>query len=145
MAVTAYWYGKAFLSAFNKEVDLDTDTVKVALCTSSYTPNQDTHDYYDDLSNEVANGSGYTTGGKTLTSLTVAYDGATNTFSFDAADSSWTSASFTARYAVIYVDTGTASTSPLLAYVNFGADQTVSSGTFTIQWNASGIAKVTVS
>lgn len=145
MAVTAYWYGKAFLSAFNKEVDLDTDTIKVALCTSSYTPNQDTHDYYDDLTNEVANGNGYTTGGATLASKTVAYDGATNTFSFDAADTSWTTASFTARYAVLYVSTGTSSTSPLLAYVDFGADQTVSSGTFTIAWNASGIAKVTVS
>ena len=62
MAVTAAWYGKAMLSILNKEVDLDTDTLKVMLCTSTYTPNQDTHQYKSDVTNEVS-GTGYTATG----------------------------------------------------------------------------------
>ena len=122
-------------------VDLDTDTIKVALVTSSYTPNIDTHEYYDDLTNEVANGSGYTTGGATLASKTVTTDTTNNRSVFDAADVTWSTASITARAAVIYKDTGTPSTSTLLWYIDFGADKTSTSGDFTITWHATdGIA-----
>jgi hypothetical protein len=40
MAVSIKWYTSALKSAFNKEIDLDSDTIKCMLCTSSYTPNQ---------------------------------------------------------------------------------------------------------
>jgi len=144
MAVSAKWFGQALLKALNKEIDFDTDTVKVMLCTSTYTPNQDTHDYKDDVTNEVT-GVGYSAGGATLASKTIAYDTGTNIIKLDAADTSWTTATITARYAVIYVDTGVASTSPLLGYVDFGADESSSAGTFLIQWSADGIFKITVS
>lgn len=143
MAVSALWYGNAMVKAFNKEIDLDTDTVKVMLCTSSYTPDQDTHDYVDDVTNEVS-ATGYTAGGATLSNKAVNYTGETNVFKFDADDVAWTAA-ITARYAVVYVDTGTASTSPLLGYVDFGQDETSGSGqTFTIVWASSGILTLTV-
>jgi hypothetical protein len=105
----------------------------------------DTHDFLNDITNEVANGSGYTTGGVSLANKTVTYDSANNRVELDADDASWTfSASKTARYAVVYKDTGTSSTSPLIGYVDFGADQT-SSGTFTITWSATeGVLKVTL-
>src|SRR3712207_1302567 len=51
-------------------IDLDTDTIKVALVTSSYTPDQDAHDNFDDVTNEVS-GTGYTARGVTLGSVTV--------------------------------------------------------------------------
>jgi hypothetical protein len=58
----------------------------------------------------------------------------------DAADPSWASATISGiRYAVIYKDTGTAGTSPLLWLIDFGADQSVTSGTFTIVLAALGI------
>jgi hypothetical protein len=58
----------------------------------------------------------------------------------DSADPSWASATISGiRYAVIYKDTGTASTSPLLWLIDFGADQSVTSGTFTIVLAALGI------
>jgi hypothetical protein len=144
MAVSAKIYGKFFLSAFNKELDLDTDTLKVMLCTSSYTPDQDTHQYKSSITNEVS-GTGYTAGGATLGSVTVAYAGAGNTITLDAADTSWTTSTITARYAVIY-DSSPASdaTRPLIAYVDFGTDVISSAGTFLITWDATGIAIVTV-
>lgn len=145
MAVTAFWYGNAFKAAFNKEIDLDSDTIKVALCTSTYTPNQDTHDYFNDVTNEVT-GTGYTAGGATLTSPSVTYTGGTNVFAFDAADTSWSTSTLTARYAVIYDSTpGTAATNPLIAYVDFGADVSTTAGTFAITWAAGGLVSVTVS
>jgi hypothetical protein len=114
------------------------------LCTSTYAPNQDTHVYKDvSVTNEVT-GTGYTAGGATLASKTIAYDGATNIVALDAADVTWASSTITARYAVIY-DDSPASNKPLLAYVDFGADQSSNNGNFTITWDAAGILKVTVS
>ena len=63
-------YGNFLLKALNKEVDFDTDTIKVALLSSSYTPDQDAHDYFNDVSTYEVSGTGYTTGGNTLASKT---------------------------------------------------------------------------
>lgn len=143
MAVSAKLYGLALQSAFNKEIDWDTDTIKVMLCTSTYTPNQDTHRYKSDITNEVT-GTGYTAGGATLGSATVTYTGATNVLMLDGADTSWTSSTITARYAVIYDSTpATDATRPLIAYVDFGADVSTTAGTFTIVWDATGIVTLT--
>jgi hypothetical protein len=140
---TTKTYGSLITKAFNKEVDFDTDTIKVALLSSSYTPNQDTDDYFNDVSTYEVSGTGYTAGGATLASKTVGYTSGTNVTKFDAADVSWTSSTITARYAVVYVATGTASTSALIGYVDFGSDQSSSSGTFSIVWDAAGIFTTT--
>lgn len=143
MAVTAFIYARFFISALNEEVNLTggTDDVYAALTTSTYTPDQDTHDYFSDITNEVS-GTGYTAGGAQLASDD--FTQSANVLKWDSADPSWTTASFTARYAVYYAKLGGASTAdPLISYVNFGADETVSAGTFTIVHNASGILTVT--
>lgn len=115
-----------------------TDTIKVALTTSAYTPNQDTHDYFDDVTNEIT-GTGYTAGGATLGSKTSTYDTASDQVRLDAADTTWTTSTITARRAVIYKSTGTSSTSPLIGWVDFGADVSTTAGTFQITWDATGI------
>lgn len=145
MAVTAFWYGNAFVAMAKGEVNFTDGNVKVALFTNAYTPNQDTHDYYNDLSGEVAAGGGYAAGGAALGTPTVSYDQPSNTIKFDGADVTWAASTITARYAVVYYNTGTAATSPLLCYVDFGADFSSSGGNFTIQWNSGGIATVVVS
>lgn len=119
-------------------IDLDTDTIKVALVTSSYTPNQDTHDFFDDVTNEVT-GTGYTAGGATLASKVVSVDTTDNEGVFDAADVTWSTSTITARAAVVYKSTGTAGTSALICYLDFTTDQTSTAGDFVIQWNAEGI------
>lgn len=143
MAVTAALYGLVFTAAFNKEIDLDTDTIRVSLHTSSYSVDQDADDYFDATSDEIS-GTGYTADGEALGSKTVTYTGGTNKWVFDAADTSWTTSTLTARYAVVYEDTGTASTSALIGFQNFGADVSTTAGTFQITWNASGIVEITV-
>ena len=137
-------YGNFLLKALNKEVDFDTDTIKVALLSSSYTPDQDVHDYLNDVSTYEVSGTGYTAGGNTLASKTATYDSANNVIVLDAADTTLASSTITARYAVIYDSTGTASTSALIGYVDFGSDQSSTNGNFTITWDSTGIVRITV-
>lgn len=144
MAVSAKLYGSFLTKALNKEIDWDTDVIKVALTTSSYTPDQDAHDYFNDVTNEVT-GTGYTAGGATLASKTMTPNTGTNTYAYDAADTTWTTSTITARYAVLYDSTpGTAATNPLIGYVDFGENVSSTAGTFSIVWDAAGIFTLTV-
>lgn len=113
-------------------------TFKVLLVTSAYTPNAD-HNFYSQITNEVAAGGGYTTGGQTLSGVSVSQDNTDDEGVLDANDVVWASATFTARGAVIYKDTGVASTSPLLGFIDFVTDKVGGGDNFTIQWNAEGI------
>jgi hypothetical protein len=119
-------------------IDWVTDTIKEALTTSAHTLGKDTHDFFDDLTNEVS-GTGYSAGGVTLGGKTLTYDAGSDEARLDANDAQWTGASFTARHSHTYKDTGTPATSHLMSYVDFQGDETVSSGTFTIQWAANGV------
>ena len=84
-------------------------------------------------------GTNYTAGGLALTTRTVGYTAGTNTLMLDCDDVVWPSASFTARFAVFYSDTGTATTSPLLCYWDFGVDVTAVTAPFTLFINAAGL------
>jgi len=134
-ALLGQWNGLA-----NAVFDLDTDTIKVSAHTNTYAPNQDTHDFFDDATNEVT-GTNYTAGGATLASVTLTRS--TTTVTFDAADVVWTQsgAGFsTARKFVVYRSTGSGPTSRLFSVVTADADVGNVTGDLTIAWNASGIA-----
>ena len=107
------------------------NTFKIALFTSSATLGAGTTAYAATGMNEMS-GTGYTAGGKALTSVTPTLDSSTACCDFD--DISWTSATFTANACLIYNDT--ASGDPAVCAVAFGGDKSVSSGTFTIQFPA---------
>lgn len=133
------FYNSAKKKLLDGSIDLDTDTFKAMLVTASYTPDQDAHDFRDDVTNEVS-GTGYSAGGATLGSVTLAQDNTNNRAVFDAADTAWASSTITARGAVIYKSRGGASSADeLLCYIDFGADKTSTNGTFTIQWDSAGI------
>ena len=106
------------------------NTFKIALYTSSATLGAGTTAY--STSNEITNTSGtaYTAGGATLTSVTPTSDSTTAVCDFS--DVSYTDATFTANGCLIYNDTATGD--PACVAVAFGADKTVTSGTFTIQF-----------
>lgn len=138
-------YGQFIQQSFNKEIDWDSDTIKVALLTNTYTPDQDGHNYFDDVVSFEVTGTGYTSGGATLANKTNTYNSATNVIVLDADDVTWASSTITARYAVIYDATpATNATRPLVGYVDFGSDQSSSNGNFTITWDSTGIVRVTV-
>jgi hypothetical protein len=111
-------------------IDFDTDTFKIMLVTSSYTPNKDTHTKRSNVTNEIT-GTGYTSGG-TTTTVTVTNDTANDRIDIDFSDVSWTSATLTAAAAVIYKSTGTAASDNLVAYLDFAGNVISTNGTFTV-------------
>jgi hypothetical protein len=112
-------------------IDFDTDTFKVMLVSSAYSPNKDTHDKRDDVTNEVS-GTGYTAGGVT-SACTVTKDTANDRVTLSFAAVNWASSTITARAAVIYKSRGgAASSDELVCYVDFGADVSSSSATFSL-------------
>lgn len=127
------WYAQGLLAVTNGSVDLDTDTIKLALVTASYTPTQATDNFRDDLgANEASGGSGYTAGGFTLASKALSVS--TLTLNWDAADISQaiTGGPFAFRYGVYYKSRGgVASADELIGYVDFGA-QSVTDATINI-------------
>ena len=146
MAVTVVVFNNFKLKQFNgNAIDLDTDTIKVALFKSDYTPDV-AHDFFDDIvgGGTECSGTNYTQGGVALANP--AFSG-TTTVLFDADDTEWTGATITdARYGIVYKDTGNDATSPLVGYIDFGENKSVSGGTFKIQWHATDkILKITSS
>jgi hypothetical protein len=151
VAVTAWWYAGAFLQAFDKEIDFLADDIATSLHTVSYVPNQDTHDYFDDLTNQLTTANGYTAEDGTGTGLLFGAKVNTatlNVVKFDnTVDPQWTAtgAGFTARIAVWSdVTTNVTTTDPLLCWMDFGQNETASGGgTFTIALAAGGLATIT--
>ena len=137
MAITT----NAICNGFKKELlqgkhDFDTssDTYKLAMFTSQATLGASTTNYA--TSNEVSSPSGYTAGGKALVNQGVKVSSGVAITDF--ADLSFTGVTLTARGALIYNTTtdGGSNTTDAVAVLNFGADKTATSGTFTIQFPA---------
>ena len=119
---------------FQKEQDLDSDTIRIALYTSSANLDATTTAYT--ATGEVANGNGYTTTGEVLTNPVIGTSGTTAYVDF--ANPEWTSASLTTAGALIYNDTTAGNNA--IAVLNFGGDFTVTSGTFRIVFPSPGAA-----
>ena len=78
----AQWNGSANIH----DLDEAADDIQLSAHTNTYTPNQDTHDFFDDVTNEVT-GTNYTAGGANVDSQTVSRS--TGTVTFDGADVVW--------------------------------------------------------
>jgi hypothetical protein len=128
----------------NGAVNLTSLTLKMMLVTSSYTPNQNTHDFRDDLGANEVTGTGYTAGGNTLATVTSNLDGAGNVV-IDANDpATWAQDAggfANARRAIIYIARGGASSADeLVAYsADFGSDIGNVAADLTITLNAAGL------
>jgi len=105
------------------------DTFKIALYTSSASLGAGTTAYT--TSNEVADGNGYSTGGNTLTRVDPSSSGTTALTDF--ADTTWSSATITARGALVYNSTDS---DKAVAVLDFGADKISSGGDFTVSFPA---------
>lgn len=145
MAVTSTLYDSIRKGLGDGTVDWDTDTINVAFVTSSYTFDA-AHTIWGDASaNEVATGSGYTTGGMALTGKTVTLAGAVAKYIADSP--TWTALTKTFRRGIVYkVGTANALVNPLICSLLFDdspADIVVTAADFTIQWNANGVLRLT--
>jgi len=125
MAIT-----QAMCNSFKTELlggthDLDTDVIKIALYTSSATLDASTTAY--STTNEVTGSAGYTAGGNTLSGAAITLSGSTAIVDFS--DTTWTSATITARGALIY---NSSKSNKAIAVLDFGSDKSSTNGDFTI-------------
>lgn len=144
--VTHLMYYSILLSQWtggtNGVLDLDeaNDDMRLSAHTNAYTPNQDTHNFFDDVTNEVT-GTNYTAGGAALGSQTVSRS--TGTVTFDASDVVWLqdpSGFSNARKFVLRRHNATPANAPLFSVVTADADVGNVTGDLTIAWHSSGIA-----
>lgn len=109
-------------------------TFRMMLTTSSYTPDKD-HAKRSSVTNEVS-GTGYTAKGEIVT-VSVTADNTGDRTVVAVSEPSWSTASFTARYGVVYRDRGGASSADeLVGVLDFGADITATGGTFATDESA---------
>ncbi len=137
MAASAWaFYDQFLLAKNNGTLDLDTDVIKVGLYLSTSNAATLTLTTVASITNEHANGNGYTTGGDTVTPTLT---GESQNVNWDLTDAEWTASggSITARFAVIY-----SGTTPI-AYSLLDttpADVTATDGnTFTVAPHADGV------
>ena len=133
----------ALVNTFKKklmdnDIDLAADTLKLMLLTSSHSPDIDAEEFIDDVSANEVSGTGYTSGGETLANKSTTVDDTNDRAYLDADDVTWANATITARYAYLYKDTGTPSTSPIIGYYDYDSDKTSTAGTFTHSFAAGG-------
>ena len=126
MAITQAFCTSAKADFLDGEIDLDADTIKIALYTSAATLSAATTAYT--TSDEVV-GTGYVAGGNTLTGATISTSGTTAFVDFN--DTTWATATITARGALIYDSTNA---NKAIAVLDFGADKTSTAGNFTVQF-----------
>lgn len=144
MTLTAKVYGNFLKHAVDGIVDLT--RLRVCLLTSSYTPNQDTHDFLDDVITYEAEGTGYTPYGVLLDNATATYDAVNHRLVIDCDDEVISDSSVTARYACFYIDIVGEGTDgkPLVCYWDFGTDEQSIAGAFTLTISSDGLVRIPV-
>lgn len=134
--MASFVFNKALEAWARGSIDWDTDTFKVLLTSSAYMADKDTHDFRNDVTNEIT-GTGYTAGGNTVT-VTVTLDTVNDRLDISLGGTAWATSTLTARYAVYYKSRGGASSADeILAINDFATDVATAAGTFTL--NASTV------
>lgn len=146
MANLVYNYYKQALLNGSFNHTANTPPIWIALVSNSYTPDNDTHVYRSSLT-EVVAPSNIPNGGMFLLSSVVISTSTTNNQGIlDAADILLANVTFgtSVRAAVLFGSTAAGSPSdPLIAYIDFTTDQSVTAGTFQITWSSNGILALT--
>jgi hypothetical protein len=140
------WYNKGKYQVLSGGVDLNSDTIKVILVTTSYTFDVD-HNFISDVSSNELSVSGYTggfsgSGRKTLSGKSFTEDDSSNLAYFDATDLVWSALGTGATIggAILVKEVTNDGDSPLIAYMDL-TDTATNGGDITVSWNASGLLR----
>lgn len=146
--MASFYYNKALEALFSGQLDFTASsgqTFKVALLDATYgggEAERDGDNFFSDVSAFEISGTGYTAGGEALTGVDVTRSDANNRATVDADDVVWTTSTMTFRYGVLYRDTGTPTTSPVIKMIDFGSAQSTSGTDYVITWSAEGIMRI---
>lgn len=122
------------------DIDFDTATFKVLLVssvptTTDTTGNQDAWDHRSDVGNEIT-GSGYTAGGIAQAFTLNALGTAGQTITYTNITNGWTSSTFAALGAIIYLNSGSSATDILLHFIDFNGAISCTAGNFSITYSS---------
>jgi hypothetical protein len=134
------WYTAFAKSLSDNDIDFLADTVKAAITTSTYTFSA-SHDFFDDITNEVS-GTNYTAGGSTLANKSTS---SADPSVWDCDDLTFAqsgSGFANGRNLVFYKDSGVDATSRLICRYGAGSDFGNVSGALTIQIAATGVIRL---
>lgn len=133
-------------SADTDAINYVSDDIRVVLLDGAPTINQDTDEFWSThQADEHPVAGTYTANGLALGTKAVTYDAGTNEIRFTAAATVWAASTITdATYAMVIKWTGSAATSPLIGWIDFGGAQSSSAGDFTLTYDATGVFKFTV-
>lgn len=143
MAITkAGMYGptleKMFIDTAGESMEAEDN--QELMVTDSYAPNFTTHDFRDDITNEVA-GAGYSAGGVAVTTTEITMTG--DVLTFDAADTVYTTVTVAnAMAGVLFFNVGSAATDQLVLLQDFVTAASSTAANFTIQHSATGILTI---
>lgn len=127
MSATCSPYPLTYRHLGRARVDLLTADLRLALVTSAYSPAPG-DEWFSDAQAAETSGPGYTAGGQALDNVEFDFDTEAGRAVLTCDPVTFDEPAFTARYGVIYAATGDPGTSPLLAYLDPGADLTADGG-----------------
>lgn len=129
---------KMFIDTAGESMEAEDN--KELMVTDTYTPNFTTHDFRDDVTNEVS-GAGYTTGGVAVTTTEITLSG--DVLTFDADNTVFPTVTVSnAMAGILYFNVGSAATDMLLLLQDFVTAASSTAANFTIQHHASGILTI---
>ena len=131
-------YNRFKYNLATKNIDWESDTIKIMIVSTSYTFAA-THNQKSEIVAYEIRGTGYTAGGKVLTSKTVTQGATTK---LDAADATWTSLTASSMGGAIVYDDDLAN-DDLICYIDFGEAKASTATDFTINFGASGVLTLT--
>ncbi|BDZ68609.1 hypothetical protein [Methanobacterium ferruginis] len=144
MTLTAKVYGNFLKNAVNGIIDLS--RLRVILLANTYTPDQDYHEFLDDVNPHEVEGTNYVSGGQLLDNPTCTYDVSIHSVIIDCDDEIFSDVTITARYAIFYIDIVGENDNgkPLVGYWDLGEDETATSGSFRLTMDSTGVIKIPV-
>lgn len=143
MAETLSLYKPFMRTLLNKELDLDSDDIRVMLVSAGYTPDTSAHAYKSDITSEIT-GTGYTAGGAALPNKSFSIEDGVGVFKADNVMWPELTTAQDIRYGIIYDNTPEEDTAkPLVAYIDFEEAFAVLHADFEVIWSSSGIMRVT--
>jgi len=126
---------KGIEQAYLGNIDMESDTIKMAFMETTFTPNSGTDSFYSDISASISAGST----DQTLANVDIRIDTGNSRVEMDADDISLSTQSFSSNKILVYKDTGTASSSPVILTLDLDATIAPLSGDVTITFNAEGL------
>ena len=141
--MASVFYNNYFEELGKGNINYSSNTFKLMLVTTSYTPDADTHAFRSDVTGE-ASGANYTTGGQTVDTVTLTQDNTNNRAVVDFADEVFSNITVTnVDGAILYKSTGVAATDVLICYIDFTeGSQSCVANDFTVTPNASGVLTI---